>query len=80
MKYAFTSEGGYDAANNTLKAQQVINPAIVYHAVNCFDKTSAKFLMLSGEGVKIVYVMTAEDKHGIIVKFLTSARKKLPAS
>ena len=77
LKYAFTSEGAYNAADIAQEAHQVKNQPIVYQAVNCPDKASGKFLRLRGEGVKIVYVKEAEDKHGIIIRLLNLNPKEI---
>jgi len=70
LKYAFTSEGTYNASTVLQEAQQVINSPIVYQAVICPDKNSGKFLKLDNQDVKIIYVKAAENNHGIIMRLL----------
>lgn len=70
LKYAFTSDGEYDQSTVAKQASEVINSPIVYQAVQCVAEESGKFICLKGDGVKIVYVKAAEDKHGIIVRLL----------
>ena len=77
LRYAFNSQGEYNAAYVAREAQQVINPPIVCQVVHCPDETSGQFVKMSGEGVKIVYVKAAEDKRGVIVRVLNLNQKEV---
>ena len=70
LKYAFNSQGEYNAATIAMQAEQVIHPPIIYQVVDCTGENSGQFINIEGNGVKIVYVKTSEDKKGIIVRVI----------
>ena len=70
LKYAFSSQGEYNAAAISLQAQQLINSPVVYQAVDCEKETSGQLVSIAGDGVKVVYIKASEDKKGTIVRLL----------
>ena len=70
LKYAFNSQGEYDAAKISMEAQKVTNSPIVYHAVECPDESSGQLIKVAGNGVKVVYVKASEDKKATILRVM----------
>ena len=77
LRYAFNSQGEYNAARIAQEAQQVISPPLVCQVVHCQGGTSGQFVKTNGEGIKVVYVKAAEDKKGIIVRVLNLNQKEV---
>lgn len=70
LRYAFTGAGEYNAAYVTLRSQQVFQSPVVWQAVSCPDVVSGQFLKLQGDGVKVVYVKTAGNNQGLILRLM----------